>query len=128
MPNMLATLDTSHFEMSALNDDAPGTQDLSNNWLMSATAETSQDPIGPCGPLEQSVDSCRHLIIAAWSFSLDSGVHPVVEYYYSGHTAGVRLRARVRVTVGSVSGLESRSALGRKSMCALAAVSSYNDI
>ena len=84
MPPILYTLDTSHLEMSPLNDDAeqnmwfmlvtPDTSHLEmsplklfasgttfpfalNNLLMSVTAETSHDPIGPCGPFEQSVDS-----------------------------------------------------------------------
>ena len=43
--------------------------------------------------------------MAAWSFSLDFGAHAVVEYYYSGHTVGVRLRVgtmiRVRVRVSA---------------------------
>ena len=41
--------------------------------------------------------------MAAWSSSLDFGAHPVVEYCYSSHTIGVRLRVetmiRVRVRV-----------------------------
>ena len=63
-----------------------------NNWRILVTAATFQDPIGPCGPLEQLVDSCRHSTMAAWSSALDFGAHPVVEYYYSGYTVGVRLR------------------------------------
>ena len=39
-------------------------------------AETSQDPIGPCGPLEQSVEISRHSAMAAWSFALDVGAQP----------------------------------------------------
>merc|ERR1719472_802609 len=57
MARMNFTLDTSHFERSPLNLFAPGIGCLvllTNNQLMSGTAETSQDPIGPCGPLEQS--------------------------------------------------------------------------
>ena len=59
---------------------------------MSVTAETSHDPIGPCEPLEQSVDSCRHCSMAARSSAFDFGDHPVVLYYYSGDTVGVRVR------------------------------------
>ena len=51
-----------------------------NKLLMSFTAETSQDPIGPCGPLEQSEDSCRHSTMAALSSTLDFGVKSVVAY------------------------------------------------
>ena len=60
---------------------------------MSVTADTSQDPIGPCRPLEQSVDSCTHSAMAAWSCALDFGAHPGVGYYYRG--AGVWIRVRV---------------------------------
>ena len=45
--------------------------------MLSAKAETSHDPIGPCGPLEQSVDSSRHSLIAYWSSPLDCGAHAV---------------------------------------------------
>ena len=45
---------------------------------MSVTAETSQNPIRPYGPLEQSVDSFRHSTIAAWSSALDFGANAVV--------------------------------------------------
>ena len=66
-----------------------------NNWLISVIAETSQAPIGPCGPLEQSVGSCRHSFMAAWSSALDFGAHPV-----AGIVFGVaRLRVRVIITV-----------------------------
>ena len=44
---MVVTLDTSHLEMSPVNLSDPGTR-LYNNQLVSVTAETSQDPIGPC--------------------------------------------------------------------------------
>ena len=56
MESMSVTLDTSHLEMSPLNDEPPWT---SSKLLVLVTAETSQDPIGPCGPLEQSVDNFR---------------------------------------------------------------------
>ena len=82
MTYMLVTLDTSHLEMSPLNLSVPETTVESNTSFMSVTAETSQDPIGPCGPLEQSVDSCRHSLMAARSSALDSGAHPVVGYDY----------------------------------------------
>ena len=41
-----------------------------------ATADTSQDQIGPCGPLEQSGDLFRHVLMAVWSSALDFGAHP----------------------------------------------------
>ena len=66
---------------------------MRNNQLMSVTADTSQDPIGPCEPLEQSVDSCRHSAMEAWSSALDFGAHPGGGYYYRG--AGVWTRVRV---------------------------------
>ena len=73
MDRMVVTLDTSHFERSPLNDD------VENNKVISVTAETSQDPIGPCGPLEQSVgDRFRHSTMAALSCALDFGAHTVV--------------------------------------------------
>ena len=77
MLHALVIFDTSHLEMSPLNLFAPGTESSLNNW-MSTTADTSHDPIGPCGPLEQSVDSRRHSAIAAWSSALDFGAHPAV--------------------------------------------------
>ena len=58
---------------------------------MSVTVDTSQDPIGPCGPLEQSADSFRHSTMAAWSSALDLGAHPVVGYRKC-HIVGVRVR------------------------------------
>ena len=85
-----------------------------NIWSISVTAETSQDPIGPRGPLEQSLDSGRHPPMAAWSSALDFGVHPVVEDYYSGHALGVRLGVRtiIRVRVRLRVTIKVRSALG----------------
>merc|ERR1719182_554544 len=74
---MSVTLDTSQFERSPLNLSAPGRASefaSTNNPLMSVTAETFQDPIGPCGPLEQSVDSWRHWPMAARSSLLDLSV------------------------------------------------------
>ena len=78
--------------MSPVNLFAPGTR-LYNNLLMSVTADTSQDPTGPCGPLEQSEDSCRHSAMAALSPALDFGAHPVAGYY-RGYT--VRFRVIIR--------------------------------
>ena len=76
---MSVTLDTSHLEMSALKYDASR-----NKELMSVTPETSQDPMGPCGPLEQSAgDSFRHSLMAALSSSFDSGAS-VVRFYHIG--------------------------------------------
>ena len=62
--------------------------------MLSVTAETSQDPIDPCGPLEQSVDSLTHSTMASWSSDLDFGAHAVVGRYYS-----VAARVIVRVTI-----------------------------
>ena len=82
MPIMLVVLDTSHLERSPLNLSAPGTRSLlasKNNWCISVTAETSQDPIGPCGPLEQSKsDAFRHSTMAAWSSTFDFGAQALV--------------------------------------------------
>ena len=78
IPNISVTLDTSHLEMSPLNA-ASGTSHASNNLFILVTAETSQDPIGPCGPLEQLVgDMWRHCTRAAFNPALDDGAHPVV--------------------------------------------------
>ena len=48
--------------------------------------ETSQDPIGPCGPLEQAKsDAFMHATMAAWSSVFDLGAKTVVAavvYYY----------------------------------------------
>ena len=98
MPIMSVTLDTSHLERSPLNLSAPGTRLLlasKNNWLMSVTAETSHDPIGPCGPLEQSVDSLRHSTKASWSSDLDFGAHAVVGRYYSDYMVAARVGVRM---------------------------------
>ena len=70
---------------------------VKNKPSISVTPETSQDPIGPCGPLEQSGESSRHSLIAAWSFALDLGTHPVTSYY----TVGFRVDARIMVTFRS---------------------------
>ncbi len=44
---------------------------------MSVTLDTSQDPIGPCEPWEQSLDSLRNSPIAAFSSALDFGLKTV---------------------------------------------------
>ena len=55
---------------------------------MSVTDETSQNPIGPCGPLEQSKsDVFRHSAMAALSSLFDLGAQAVeVGYYYRDYT------------------------------------------
>ena len=102
MLHMPVALDTSQLDMSPVNLLAPGTKSLLNNSLMSATAETSHDPIGPCGPLEQSVgDSCRHSLMAAWSSSSDLKASAVVKYYDMGFTlVGFRVKGRLMVRFG----------------------------
>ena len=71
---MLVTLDTSQFEMSPLNDFA-----LSNNALISFTFDVTQDPIGPCAPLEQAAsDAFRHAAMAALSSTFDFGAQSAV--------------------------------------------------
>ena len=94
---MVITLDTSHFEMSRLNDVAPRnmllmyfTLDTShlemshllNNLAqetmryMSCTLDTSHSVIGPCGPLEQSPfgESLMHASTALLTCTLDKSV------------------------------------------------------
>ena len=56
-----------------------------------------QDPIGPCGPLEQSVESFRHSAMAAWSSALDVGAHSVAGRYYGGYTVAIRVVVRMMV-------------------------------
>ena len=70
MSLMSVTLDTSHFEMSALNAFVP-----TNIPLISVTLDTSHSPIGPCGPLEQSPfgNSLMHASTALLSCVLDRG-------------------------------------------------------
>ena len=99
MPRMVVTLDTSHLEMSPLNLSAPRTASGLNNSFISVTAETSHAPIGPCGPLEQSLDSCRHSAMAAWSSALDFVAQPMVRYCDRGHTVAVRVRVTIMITV-----------------------------
>ena len=107
MARMLVTLDTSHLEMSPLNDDTAGTSRLSNTKLMSVTAETSHNRIGSCGPLEQSVVRFRHSVMATWRSTLNCGGHPAV-VYYRGHTVGVRVRVRVTIMIGVRAMLRNR--------------------
>ena len=80
MNAMVLTLDTSHSEMSPVNLFEAGTASALNNQLISVTADTFHDPIAPCGPLEQSVDTFRHSLMAAWSCAF--GANAVVEEYY----------------------------------------------
>ena len=89
---MSVTLDTSHFEMSPLNENARWNVDC-----MLVTAETFQDPIGPCGPLEQSLDSCRHSLMAARSCAFDFETQPAVGHYYSVTRPKVSLGSKQRV-------------------------------
>ena len=46
--------------------------------MLSGTFETSQDPIGPCEPLEQWGDISRHSVMAAFSSESDFGAHSVM--------------------------------------------------
>ena len=98
---MSVTLDTSHLEMSPANAYLyPPGEYFTNNRLISVTADTSQDPTGPCGLSEQSADSCRHSTTAAWSCALDCGAHPVARHYYGLELRrGVTLAVRVIVVV-----------------------------
>ena len=82
---MSVTLDTSHFEMSALNDH------LSENMrLMSVTPETSHSPIGPCGPLEQSPsgESSIQELTAPLSSLLEFGENAAARW---GQSSGTEL-------------------------------------
>ena len=66
---------------------------------MSVTARTSHDPIGPCGPLEQSKSDCfRHCAMARRSSSLDFGAHAVMAYY-RGHMVKVSPRVRIMIRI-----------------------------
>ena len=85
---MLVTRDTSHFEMSPLNRGRSveiltkieylREVELLNNQVMSATSDTSQYPIGPCGPSEQLLESLAHESMAPLSSDLDLGANTVV--------------------------------------------------
>ena len=92
---------------------------------MSVTAETSQNPIGPCGPLEHLLDTFRHSTMANRRSALNFGGHAVVGYYCRGVgvmvrvTIMIRFAFRVRVALrdkarAKVRGLGSGSALGCK--------------
>ena len=75
---------------------------------MSVIVETSHDPIGPCGPLEQSVaESSRHFTTAALNSFVDFGTkrytgvvgtQPVV-CCDSGYTFGVTLRITIKLRI-----------------------------
>ena len=66
---------------------------------MSVTAETSHDPIGPCGPFEQSEDSLMHCTMAALSSALDFGAHLVTTVVGGVVVAGAAVVA-VRLRLG----------------------------
>ena len=70
---------------------------MTNEKLVSVTAETSQDPIGPCGVVPQVRDIFMHCAMPAFSSALDFGAHAVMNYFNRGYT--VRLRARVRIMI-----------------------------
>ena len=83
---MVVTLDTSHLERSALNLCAPGTA-LSclskSNPLISVTAKTFQNPIGPIRSLEQSKSApFRHSTRAALRSAFDLGAQAVLGFIY----------------------------------------------
>ena len=77
---MSVTRDTSQFEMSPLKCEAP------NIPLMSVTSDTSQVPIGPRGPLEQSVDSLRHASTECLSSCRLFGVNRYLSSVVRGET------------------------------------------
>ena len=68
MSDMIVTLDTSHFERSPSNNLAP-----ENIQLTSVTRDTSHSAIGPFGPLEQSPfgSNLKHASTALSSSALD---------------------------------------------------------
>ena len=83
--------------MSPLNDDADRNMEcmlvdpMNLPHILSLAAETSQDPNGPCGPSEQSLDSFRHSLMAASSLALDLGVQTVVGVLLHGYMVAVRV-------------------------------------
>ena len=89
---MLMTFDTSHSEMSALNDVAP-----LNIPVMWVTCETSHFSIAPFGPFEQSptADNSRHSSTAALSSTLDFGEK-------TGEVVGIVAVAVVEVVVNAI--------------------------
>ncbi len=74
---MLVTLDKSHLERSPMKLVDPGIGLLvasKNRFIKLVIADTSHDPIGPCGPLEQShSERRRHCIMALCRFLLVRG-------------------------------------------------------
>ena len=70
MANIFITRETSHRDMSPLNNVAD-----EKMYVMSVTRDTSHPPIAPCTPREQSPfgDSTRHASTALLSSSLDRG-------------------------------------------------------
>ena len=81
--------------------------------MLLVTAETSHVPIGPCGPLEQSEDSFRHVAMADCISSLDVGVHAVVGHYQSGYTVAVRVGVRLMIRVTIRVRIRVRAVAGR---------------
>ena len=76
MYSMLVTLDTSHFEISALKEYL-----LVNMELMSVTRDTSHSPIGPNALGHFPTDeACKHVSTAALSSALDFGAKCVREW------------------------------------------------
>ena len=114
MKPMSVTFDTSHLEIP------PGIVfalviESKNNQLISVTAETCHDSVGPCGPLEQSLPSFRHSTMAAWSSALDFGAQPAVGTIgvRKRITIMIRIRVRARVTAGLRSSLRYKVAGAR---------------
>ena len=72
---MLATAETSHADRSWLNNRAPA-----NTMLMLVTLDTSQEPMGPCGPMEHSptADRDMHAETAVLSSFIDCGANAAV--------------------------------------------------
>ena len=96
MNSMVVTLDTSHLEISPLNDD----KGKNMAFMLSGMAETSQDPIGPCGPLEQSKSfSVRHSTMAALSSASDVRANAAVAHYNRGYTSGVKMGVLIMIRV-----------------------------
>ena len=106
---MLITLDTSHLEMSPLNDDTRATLSALNKLSISFTDETSQDQIGPRASVKQLVgDSWRHSLTVAVSSALDFGAYPAVVYYKRSYTAGATLGTRIMIKLSVRIGLRGR--------------------
>ena len=94
---MLVTADTSHADRSWLKDCT-----WANIDCVSVTADTSHDPIGPCGPLEQSPtsDSLMHASTASWSSVLFWGANAAVTATTKACRVGA-LAVMVRTRVGT---------------------------